>query len=346
MAHFYGHAPGESFREDQHQPLQEWDISREEFISSAQDGQAALIVCNQMHSELRNLQMQMTTLNNTMEEIKSARPNNNEENSAPKKKLPRKLLGIVKELYSKATNVFNSSELFGSPHNQAVAQELVEQIASCHSRKYTSLTIKRAVHRYYESRRRTYNDSQASRQAAVVRNKDKAKRKGYQRKLYQRRKKMIKTEREMVKWLAIDYQYMTDESCDEDGSVRVHHIPWESDELQKLKADLDQRRQEQSAITGRYVAKPRVESTPSTLPVPINAVKWAVNSTSESDGRNSIANSQSQLTSFSYPDANNPSTSTPQSSLQFTRGGHNTVSPLSAVNNILSTTTPDRHAGY
>ena len=28
------------------------------------------------------------------------------------------------------------------------------------------------------------------------------------------------------------------------------------------------------------------------------------------------------------------------------RGGHNTVSPLSAVNNILSTTTPDRHAGY
>ena len=40
---------------------------------------------------------------------------------------------------------------------------------------------------------------------------------------------MIKTDREMVKWLQIDYHYMTAESCDEDGSVQVHHIPWESD---------------------------------------------------------------------------------------------------------------------
>ena len=26
----------------------------------------------------------------------------------------------------------------------------------------------------------------------------------------------------MIKWLEIDYCYMTPESCDEDGSVRVH----------------------------------------------------------------------------------------------------------------------------
>jgi len=44
-----------------------------------------------------------------------------------------------------------------------------------------------------------------------------------------------------------------------------------------MKADLDQRRQELSAVTGRYVAKPRVGSTLSTLPVSINPVKWAVN---------------------------------------------------------------------
>ena len=37
-----------------------------------------------------------------------------------------------------------------------------------------------AIHRYYESRRRIYNDTKPHRQAKVSENKQKAKRKGYQ----------------------------------------------------------------------------------------------------------------------------------------------------------------------
>ena len=48
-------------------------------------------------------------------------------------------------------------------------------------------------------------------------------------------------------------------------------------ELQNLKATLDQRLQDQAMVTGRYVAKPREQSTPSTLLMPPRPVKWAVN---------------------------------------------------------------------
>ena len=92
MAHFYGRARVENFRQDQQQPTEELDVLREELASGTQDNQAALIAYNQKHSELRNLQMQMTMLNNKMEEIKSARLHDNEENSPPKKKLPKRLL--------------------------------------------------------------------------------------------------------------------------------------------------------------------------------------------------------------------------------------------------------------
>ena len=48
-------------------------------------------------------------------------------------------------------------------------------------------------------------------------------------------------------------------------------------ELQNLKATLDQRLQDRAMVTGRYVAKPREQSTPSTSLMPSRPVKWAVN---------------------------------------------------------------------
>jgi len=69
MAQFYGSASGEGLEQDQF-GLQYF--SREELISSLQDGQSALVVCSQMHSEIRNLQLKITNLNNTVEELKSA----------------------------------------------------------------------------------------------------------------------------------------------------------------------------------------------------------------------------------------------------------------------------------
>ena len=63
MATFYRSTPSEN--------LDQMEISQEELIPSMQDGQAALVAYNQMHCEIRNLQQQMVTLNNNMEELKS-----------------------------------------------------------------------------------------------------------------------------------------------------------------------------------------------------------------------------------------------------------------------------------
>lgn len=78
MAMFFGSTPSENL-----------EISREEFVSNVQDGQAALVACNQIQSEMRNLQQQMITLNNSMEDLKSRSYESKEKGS---KKLPKRLL--------------------------------------------------------------------------------------------------------------------------------------------------------------------------------------------------------------------------------------------------------------
>jgi len=70
-------------------PSENLEISREEFVSNVQDGQAALVACNQIQSEMRNLQQQMITLNNSMEDLKSRSYESKEKGS---KKLPKRLL--------------------------------------------------------------------------------------------------------------------------------------------------------------------------------------------------------------------------------------------------------------
>ncbi|XP_065901090.1 uncharacterized protein [Dysidea avara] len=70
---------------------------------------------------------------------------------------------------------------------------------------------------------------------------------------------------------------MTEESDDEvEGVVRRHQLSWASDELQELKATLDQRILEADTISGRFRCKSKVDSTLSALPPPLQPVQWAV----------------------------------------------------------------------
>ena len=77
-----------------------------------------------------------------------------------------------------------------------------------------------AVHRFYESRRRLFNDDQPSRRDKAEELKKKCKKIGYQKKvmclhnqlylflqLYVSRKKFLKNEQESEKWSQIDFQY-------------------------------------------------------------------------------------------------------------------------------------------
>lgn len=88
--------------------------------------------------------------------------------------------------------------------------------------------------------------------------------------------------------------YMSEESSDEENEcMRLHHLQWTSDgkgvsapvqlcpcisliELQELKGLLDDRIKEKNVCAGRFTAKPRVEGSPSVLPMPTNPVQWAV----------------------------------------------------------------------
>ncbi|XP_065901141.1 uncharacterized protein [Dysidea avara] len=88
--------------------------------------------------------------------------------------------------------------------------------------------------------------------------------------LYCRRFKAVRTEEERIAWLQLCDDYMTEESDDEvEGVVRRHQLSWASDELQELKATLDQRILEADTISGRFRYKPRVDSTLSALPPPL-----------------------------------------------------------------------------
>ena len=79
MATFFGAPPGGNL-----------EYSREEMVASMQDNQAAVIAFTQMQSEMKNMQMQMETLNGNMEELKSRSRVGAKENNS--KKLPKRLL--------------------------------------------------------------------------------------------------------------------------------------------------------------------------------------------------------------------------------------------------------------
>jgi len=66
------------------------ELSQEKLISSVEDGQAAFVALNQLQSEIKNLQMQMVTLNGNMEELRKSRSSEAKEKHP--KKLPKCLL--------------------------------------------------------------------------------------------------------------------------------------------------------------------------------------------------------------------------------------------------------------
>ena len=89
MATFYGSTPCGN--------LDQMEISREELVSSVQEGQSALVAYNQMYCEIRNLQQQMVTLNNNMEELKSR--SCEAKRGKGQKKLPKRL-SLVRVRYT------------------------------------------------------------------------------------------------------------------------------------------------------------------------------------------------------------------------------------------------------
>ncbi|XP_065893422.1 uncharacterized protein, partial [Dysidea avara] len=133
----------------------------------------------------------------------------------------------IKEIHDTLDVKFEGSLKFKDSHNLEVCQLIKEQVesdqeaAGTSSSKpiYTDHLISRALYRYWESRRRTFNDSQPDRAEAVDQNKKNSKRKSYQSRLYERRERALLTEKERSHWGSIDFRYMTEEETDDEGET-------------------------------------------------------------------------------------------------------------------------------
>ena len=100
---------------------------------------------------------------------------------------------------------------YKSSHNQSVVTWLMDQLKKTTKLEKHSEFYSRAVYRYYESRRRQFNDSLQSREEAVQANHKNSRKRRSQKKLYQQRQSVLK-EKEQKKWSEIDPSFMTDES--------------------------------------------------------------------------------------------------------------------------------------
>ena len=71
------------------------------------------------------------------------------------------------EAYTKHTNYNHISNRFLSPANQRVTDTLIDTVFNDTSAVYTAKDIKRAAHRYYESRRRLGIEEMPDRQVCT-----------------------------------------------------------------------------------------------------------------------------------------------------------------------------------
>ncbi|KAL5509937.1 hypothetical protein EMCRGX_G005387 [Ephydatia muelleri] len=174
-----------------------------------------------------------------------------------------------------------------SSHNQAVATWLMDQLKKTTKLEKHSEFYSRAVYRYYESRRRQFNDSLQSREEAVHANHKNSRKRRSQKKLYQDRQSVLK-EKEQKKWGEIDPSFMTDESDYEQAGkkVKVTHKPaWRSNLLNRMIAKLDQRlaaNEKKSDYVG-FKRRERVAGLLSVSEPPSTAPAWAVGDGSEHD---------------------------------------------------------------
>lgn len=94
---------------------------------------------------------------------------------------------------------------------------------------YTIKDIKRAVHRYYESRRRLGIEELPDRQEKAAEQRKKRKYRARQQRSYDRRRKFVR-EAEMRYWEHISPACMTEESDSEQGErIVTHQLMWRSE---------------------------------------------------------------------------------------------------------------------
>jgi hypothetical protein len=109
-----------------------------------------------------------------------------------KKKLPRELCSKVRSTYHSLSLEFKIDERFLSPANQRVTDTLIDTVYSDTGAVYSAKDIKRATHRYYESRRRLGIEEMPDRQEKAAEQRKKRKYRARQQRAYDRRRKFVR----------------------------------------------------------------------------------------------------------------------------------------------------------
>ncbi|XP_065919235.1 uncharacterized protein [Dysidea avara] len=192
------------------------------------------------------------------------------------KKLPRELCSKVRAAYTALGLEFDINERFVARQNQRVTEAIMERITT-ESNIYDSKVIKRAIHRYYESRRRIVIEDLPERQDKSNFQKKKRKYRARQQRMYDRRSKGV-LEDEMKHWEHINPSCMTEESDDDGGEkIVTHKLQWRSPALEEYVRTLDARldKQRKGGSTSG-VRRERVDGTPSESQPPPGLPDWLI----------------------------------------------------------------------
>ncbi|CAI8019518.1 hypothetical protein GBAR_LOCUS11729 [Geodia barretti] len=176
----------------------------------------------------------------------------------------------LKELKETVTTLKQGSIL--SQSSKRIPPSLSVAVKAVHDKAPDEMQFdgsKQSVHRYYESRRRLFNDIQPGRLHIARETIKKSRNKAHRKLLYERRKRVLKKEKKRERWTAIDFKYMTEES-DGEEQVRQHKLPWRSEVLNRLVKKLDARI-EKNEKAGGFKSKDKLQSCLSLLEPPPDA---------------------------------------------------------------------------
>lgn len=171
---------------------------------------------------------------------------------------------------------FDINERFVARQNQRVTEAIMERITN-ESTMFDPKVIKRAIHRYYESRRRIVIEDLPERQDKSNFQKKKRKYRARQQRMYDRRSKVV-IDDEQKHWEHINPSCMTEESDDDGGEkIVTHKLQWRSPALEEYVRTLDARLEKQrkgGSTSG--VRRERVDGTPSESQPPPGLPEWLI----------------------------------------------------------------------
>ncbi|XP_068760117.1 uncharacterized protein C14orf93-like [Montipora capricornis] len=168
---------------------------------------------------------------------------------------------------------YNPEESALSPHNMSVRHHLEEQIAN-EDKGYAIKTVKRAIVRYYETKRKLYLQSLPENQQKTKQTRKDNKVRSRRKRLFSARVKVARgKEKELMQELS--YDFVSDEEDGPEGNWIIRSPRWRSpranDLMSRLQRRIDQTREEE--VRPRV---PRVEGPLSERPRPKVHVPWAL----------------------------------------------------------------------